>query len=78
MPQTIRDVDTRYCEVIGSKFAAPPRMMGGVITPANIERACWKPRSKARNNGILSFSPKKGAALRVFLMKGMLGLKRKA
>lgn len=53
------------------------KMIGGVITPASIARACWKPRRRARNTGILSLRPKKGAARRSFFMKGRLGLKRK-
>lgn len=78
IPQTISDVDTRYCEVAASKPALELRMIGGVITPASIDRACWNPRSNARKRGILSCKPKKGAARLVFFMNGMFGLKRKA
>lgn len=44
----------------------------------NMDKACWKPSKAARKTGILSFSPKKGALLRSFFMKGRFGLNRNA
>jgi hypothetical protein len=35
----LREVETRYCSVVASKFAEPEIMMGGVMIPANIARA---------------------------------------
>ena len=78
MPHTISDVETRYWDVRASKFAAPPRMMGGVMMPASMDSECWNPSSRARRMGIRSLSPKKGAARRDFFMKGRLGLNKKA
>jgi hypothetical protein len=52
--------------------------MGGVITPANILSACWKPSSAARRRGIESLRPKKGAGLVDFVINGRFGLKRNA
>lgn len=80
MPATINAVETRYW-VSSAPKAAPPwpaMMMGGVMMPANIDNACWNPRSSARKIGILSLSPKKGAARLVFFMNGRFGLKRNA
>jgi hypothetical protein len=57
-------------------LAALARIMGGVMIPANIDNACWKPSRRARKTGMLSFNPKKGAALLSFFMKGILGLNR--
>lgn len=39
-PQTINEVDTRYRCTSGGRFAEPERIMGGVMTPASMERAC--------------------------------------
>ena len=78
MPQTMSEVETRYCCISSVRFAALARMMGGVMMPANMARACWNPRSAARRTGIRSWSPKKGAALRSRFMKGRFGLKRNA
>jgi len=80
IPDTIRAVDTRYCVCSGARLTPPLplRMMGGVMIPANMARACWKPSSRARNTGILSLRPKNGEAWSGFLMNGRLGLKRKA
>ncbi len=80
MPPTISAVETRYC-VSSAPRAAPPwpaMIRGGVMMPASMERACWKPRRRARKMGMRSLRPKKGAARRDFFMKGRLGLKRKA
>ena len=79
IPPTIKAVDTRYCVSPAPKLAPPwlAMMMGGVMMPANMERACWKPRSRARKTGMLSLRPKKGAALFDFFMKGRFGLNRK-
>lgn len=76
IPDTIRDVETRYCERSTERLAALARIMGGVITPANIARACWNPRRSARSTGIRSWTPKKGAALFSFFMKGRFGRNR--
>jgi hypothetical protein len=78
IPQTISDVDTRYCDVTASKLAEPAMMIGGEMTPASIARACWNPRSRARSTGMRSWRPKKGARRLDFLRNGRLGLKRKA
>lgn len=80
IPQTIREVETRYCCKSGGKLAPPvvDRMIGGVITPASIESACWKPNKSAKKTGILSLRPKNGAARSSFFMKGRFGLKRNA
>ena len=78
IPQTIREVDTIYCCVSVDRFAFTPRIIGGVMIPANMERACWKPSNAAKSRGISSFSPKNGAALLDFFMNGRFGLKRKA
>lgn len=48
------------------------------MMPANMDSACWKPKSRARKTGMLSLRPKKGAALFDFAMNGRLGLNRKA
>ena len=72
------EVETRYWEVSASKLALEPMMMGGVMMPASIDRACWKPRSRARKTGMRSFRPKKGALRRGRRMKGRVGRKRKA
>ena len=42
MPQTISDVETKYCccEVVKLAPAVPDRMIGGVIMPASIANAC--------------------------------------
>ena len=80
IPATINAVDTRYC-VSSAPKPAPPwpaMMMGGVMMPANMDKACWKPKSRARKMGMLSLRPKKGAALFDFVMNGRLGLNRKA
>ena len=80
IPATINAVETRYC-VSSAPKAAPPwpaMMMGGVMIPASMERACWKPRSRARKTGMLSLRPKKGAAFLDLRMKGRFGVKRKA
>ena len=53
-------------------------LIGGVIMPANMARECWKPRSRASTNGILSLSPKNGEARVGFFMNGRFGLKRNA
>lgn len=37
IPQTMRDVETRYCVVSAPKFADAPIMMGGVITIAYVK-----------------------------------------
>jgi hypothetical protein len=60
------------------KFAELDRMIGGVITPANILSACWNPKSAARRSGMESLSPKKGAGLVAFFINGRFGLKRNA
>ena len=80
MPQTMSEVDTRYCWSSTDKFAPPGplRMIGGVMMPASIDKACWNPRSSARKTGIRSLRPKNGAARRVFLMNGMFGLNKNA
>ena len=78
IPQTINDVETRYCCISKVKFAEFARIMGGVMIPANMANACWKPRRRARKTGIRSWRPKKGAALRSFFIKGRFGLKRNA
>lgn len=39
-PQTISEVETRYCCMSSVKLAALARMMGGVMMPANMARAC--------------------------------------
>lgn len=44
--------------------------------PANMARACCNPRIKANTTGTRSSSPKKGAVLRVCLVKGIRGVKR--
>lgn len=80
MPQTINDVDTRYWAVSVSK-AAPPlpeRIIGGVMRPANMAKACWNPKINARKIGILSLRPKNGAVWRDFFIKGNRGVKRNA
>lgn len=79
-PETMRAVDTRYCVWSGPRLTppAPLMMMGGVMMPASMARACWKPRMRARMTGIFSLRPKNGGALSGFLMKGRFGLKRKA
>ena len=78
-PETIKAVDTRYCVSAAERLTppGPDRMMGGVIMPANMARACWSPSSRARNTGILSLRPKKGGTLSDFFMNGRLGRKRK-
>jgi hypothetical protein len=43
-------------------------IIGGMMIPANMESACWKPRTNAKTMGILPFSPKKGAARRAFVI----------
>lgn len=48
------------------------------IPPANMESACWKPKTSASTMGMVSFNPKKGAARSVLLMKGRFGVKRNA
>ena len=48
------------------------------MMPANMDNECWKPKSRARKMGMLSLRPKKGAALFDFVIKGRLGLNRKA
>ena len=53
-------------------------MIGGAITPANMDRACWKPRTSARMIGVESLRPKKGAARLDFCVKGRLGMNKKA
>lgn len=42
IPETINAVDTRYCCCSPVKFTPPGplRIMGGVITPANMASAC--------------------------------------
>lgn len=52
---------------------APARRRGGVMTPANMARACWKPRRRARKTGMRSLRPKKGDARCSFFMKGRFG-----
>ena len=78
MPQTIREVETRYWVIVASKFALLEMIMGGVIIPASIARACWNPKRRARMTGMRSWRPKNGARLLDFFMNGKLGLKRKA
>ncbi len=79
-PETIRAVDTKYWVWSAGRLTPPDplKMMGGVMMPANMARACWNPSRRARKMGILSLSPKKGGTLSDFFMKGRLGLKRKA
>ena len=48
------------------------------MMPANMDKACWKPKSSARKTGMLSLRPKKGAARFDFFIKGRFGLNRKA
>ena len=48
------------------------------MIPANMDKACWKPNSRARTTGMLSLRPKKGAALFDFFMNGRFGLNKKA
>ncbi len=80
IPATISAVDTRYCVPSAPKLAPPwPEMiMGGVMIPANMDKACWKPKRRARKTGILSLRPKNGAAFLDLVMNGRLGLNRKA
>lgn len=78
IPETIRDVETRYWVISAEKLALLARMIGGVMMPASMASECWKPRSRARNTGTLSLRPKKGADWEDFFMKGILGVKRKA
>lgn len=80
MPQTIKAVLTRYCWRSFERLAPawPPMRSGGVIIPASIARACWKPRSKASRSGIESLRPKNGAGRRFRRTNGRFGLKRKA
>ena len=54
IPQTIKEVETRYWVVVASKFALLEMIIGGVMIPANIARACWNPRRRARTTGMLS------------------------
>jgi hypothetical protein len=54
IPQTIREVETRYWVVFASKDAAAAMMIGGVMIPANIASACWNPKSRERTTGMLS------------------------
>ena len=49
------------------------------MIPANMDKECWKPRSRARKTGMLSLRPKNGAALFVFAVRyGIFGLNKKA
>lgn len=79
-PETIKAVETRYCCISPVRLApaAPLSRIGGVMIPASMARACWNPSNRAKSVGIRSFKPKKGAALRLFLMNGKFGVKRKA
>ena len=79
MPHTISAVETRYCVSAAPKLTppSPAMMMGGVMMPANMDNACWKPSKRARKMGILSCKPKNGAARLDFSMNGRFGLKRK-
>ena len=36
MPETMREVETRYCVVCVSKLAEPPRIIGGVMTYTHV------------------------------------------
>lgn len=39
-PETIKEVDTRYCSVAVEKLADVERMIGGVMIPASMAKAC--------------------------------------
>ncbi|KAH3681922.1 hypothetical protein WICPIJ_007118 [Wickerhamomyces pijperi] len=59
-PETIKEVETRYCCWWDSKLAKLAIKIGGVITPANMAKECCKPRMKPKKTGISEFNPKKG------------------
>ena len=50
-PHPIRDAETMYAEMSPSRFKALAKIMGGVIRPASMARACCNPVVIARNRG---------------------------
>lgn len=51
IPQPIKDADIMYADVAESRLSALAKMIGGVINPANIARACWSPHVMASSSG---------------------------
>lgn len=47
----MRDAEIMYAEMSGSRFKVLANMIGGVIRPASIARACCNPVVIARNSG---------------------------
>ena len=45
------DAEIMYAEVVASRFSALAKMIGGVMRPANIAKACCKPEVIARRIG---------------------------
>ena len=50
-PQPMSDAEIMYDEVSESRFRALAKMIGGVIKPASMARACWSPLAAARTRG---------------------------
>jgi len=51
----LKEVETRYCSVVASKFADPEMMIGGVIIPANIARANASQHMCSKHQGLSRF-----------------------
>ena len=50
-PQPIKDAEIMYADVAESRLSALAKIIGGVIRPASIARACWRPLAAARRMG---------------------------
>lgn len=58
MPVVMKETETRYAVISGSKLNAPPaKARGGETMEPRRVRACWTPRRMVRRIGTLSFKP---------------------
>lgn len=77
IPHPMRDADIMYAEVSASRLSALANMIGGVIKPANIARACCRPQATAKRRGRSDSNAKNGGIVRFFLppmVKGRVGV----
>jgi len=51
IPHPIKEEDIIYAEVAGSRLNEEAKIIGGVMRPASIARACWKPLVIAKIRG---------------------------
>lgn len=51
LPQPMREAEIMYADISASRLSVLAKMIGGVISPASIASACWRPLVNARRMG---------------------------